>query len=156
MAKSIPVRKQVQVDPEDAAVLRWWEAQKRPSASFRELVIAAIERDGYTDVYYREVEQKPRLGRPPGSTSEAAAREGATPVQPQAAPAPAEPVEQPQPAAPEPASVPVVAAPVVKQPVAAPVQQAEPEPEVFPELDAPSVALESTDDASGFDALMNS
>lgn len=156
MAKSIPVRKQVQVDPEDSAVLRWWEAQKRPSASFRELVIAAIERDGYTDVYYREVEQKPRLGRPPGSTApsteaEAAARGGATPVPPQAAPAPAEPVEQPQPAAPEPASAPVVAAPVV-----APTKRSEPEPEMFPELDAPSVAPESTDDASGFDAIMNS
>lgn len=59
-----PHRLRITVPASDTSVLRWLEVQESPSISLRMLVRAAIERDGYTDVLTRPVDQLPRRGRP--------------------------------------------------------------------------------------------
>ncbi|MFC6704256.1 hypothetical protein [Flexivirga alba] len=63
-----PHRLRITVPASDTSVLRWLEVQESPSISLRMLVRAAIERDGYTDVLTRPVEQLPRRGRPVAET----------------------------------------------------------------------------------------
>lgn len=67
-----PHRLRITVPASDTSVLRWLEVQESPSISLRMLVRAAIERDGYTDMLTRPVDQLPRRGRPvaerPGTT----------------------------------------------------------------------------------------
>ncbi len=59
-----PHRLRITVPASDTSVLRWLEVQESPSISLRMLVRAAIERDGYTDMLTRPVDQLPRRGRP--------------------------------------------------------------------------------------------
>lgn len=58
-----PHRLRITVPASDTSVLRWLELQENPSISLRMLVRASIERDGYTDVLTRPVDQLPRRGR---------------------------------------------------------------------------------------------
>lgn len=72
-----PHRLRITVPASDTSVLRWLEVQESPSISLRMLVRAAIERDGYTDMLTRPVDQLPRRGRPvaePADTTPTAPR----------------------------------------------------------------------------------
>ncbi len=64
-----PHRLRITVPASDTSVLRWLEVQESPSISLRMLVRAAIERDGYTDMLTRPVDQLPRRGRPAAETN---------------------------------------------------------------------------------------
>ena len=59
------VRRQTSFAAEDEAVLRWWDSQRDVALSLHDIIVEAIERNGYGDYHFRAVEQKPRVGRPP-------------------------------------------------------------------------------------------
>lgn len=63
------VRRQTSFAAEDEAVLRWWDSQRDVALSLHDIIVEAIERNGYGDYHFREVEQKPRVGRPPRQAS---------------------------------------------------------------------------------------
>lgn len=129
----------------DTSVIEWLDQQENISQSLRLLIRESIQRDGYTDVYYKPVEQLPRRGRPPLESTEQHEDDEATtdrrPVQPQ--PVVADQVDTVvETAAP---------APVVRPgPVPAPVETAE-EPKVI----APGPAPEPPKQAS-IDEIMAS
>lgn len=52
------------VPSQDAYVQEWIEAQINLSTSIRTLIREDIQKNGYTDVTCREVEQRPKVGRP--------------------------------------------------------------------------------------------
>lgn len=64
-----PRRLRWSVPAADVSSQQWLDAQDDIAASMRQLIRESIEREGYTDVYNRPVSLKPKVGRPPGSTS---------------------------------------------------------------------------------------
>lgn len=65
-AKAMPkVRRQTSFAAEDTSVLQWWDAQRDVALSLHDIIVEAIERNGYGDYHFRGVEQRPRVGRPP-------------------------------------------------------------------------------------------
>ncbi|MGW0868867.1 hypothetical protein ACWD3Z_00080 [Streptomyces sp. NPDC002740] len=75
----------------DTSVIEWLNEQADISQSMRQLIRESIQRDGYSDVFYKPVEQLPRRGRPPLESTEQREddppvtdhRPAAMPVQPQ-------------------------------------------------------------------------
>lgn len=63
--KPEPMRTRLTVPAADQSVIDWLELQDDPSGSMRRLVRDSIEREGFTDVLNRPVDQLPRRGRPP-------------------------------------------------------------------------------------------
>lgn len=131
-AKRQPFKLRWTVPPVDVSVIEWLETQRNPQQSLRQLIRDSIQRDGYTDVYYKPVEQLPRRGRPPGdSASQDAGAPRAVDTRPEAmpevysppSPAPAEPTPQEAPeAAVEASAEPVVQAAPVAPPSSAPAE----------------------------------
>lgn len=70
-AKAAPSRYRVTVPAADKAVNEWMDMQDNPSVSVRMAIREYIERHGFDDPTCRVVEQQPRRGRPPGSTTSA-------------------------------------------------------------------------------------
>lgn len=68
-----PRRLRWTVSAADVSTQAWVKAQEDVPASLRVLVRESIEREGYTDVYNRPVDQKPRQGRPPAAPTPAVA-----------------------------------------------------------------------------------
>lgn len=77
-AKPEPRRVRLTVPAADESTQRWLDLQDDQSVSMRLLIRESIERDGYIDVMNKPVEQLPRRGRPPGSSSSAADVRGQT------------------------------------------------------------------------------
>lgn len=173
-SKPAPVRMRLTVPAADVSVIEWLEQQDDVSGSVRALIRSSIERDGYTDVLNRPVEQLPRRGRPIGSSAGGseddepggASLEPSQPAQPRVATVRAEAQPEPEDAAApaetqvavetEATPAPLVEAPVVEDaapadtPSEAPVQQP-----VSPVTQAPSAPAAKKSGGKSLNDLLN-